>query len=432
MSSSRTDGLAAGGAPRANTVAGFWKLRGSPGLEAGVAAGAPPAPAALHRFCSDAFLFGACAQGWDGGAPADGRLPFDPDEVFDNYLCERYAAAPPRGRAAYYRLRPFIPLALRRALQRGQARRSDVTRFPRWPLELSLIRFHQLVLATMLREMDEWPYVAFWPGNRRFAFVLTHDVDSAEGFARIEPLARLERDLGFRSAWFIVPELYRVDWDYLGRLAEDGFEVSIHGLRHDGRLLASRRVFERRLPRINDYVRRIGAAGFRSPATLRRSDWLAEINVDYDASYFDTDPFEPQPGGTCSWFPFWLGRLVELPYTLPQDFTLFEKLRLEAEQVWLAKLAVIERYRGMALMLTHPDYLDRHARLDAYARVLQWVAKRADCWRALPREVAQWWRVRNAATWRADGTITADGQGESWAKELRPDVLRRVAGELCW
>ena len=407
-----------------NTIAGFWKPRDGMEIKHATPGGVP----GLRAFEPDAWLFGACETDWDGRLP-HAELPFDPDAVFENYLFERYARRSLPLRDAYYRVRPLVPLAVRRALQRWQARRREVTRFPRWPIEWSLIRFHQLVLANRLRDRFELPYVAFWPDDRQFAFVLTHDVDSAEGFGRIDEVARIERDLGFRSAWFIVPELYPVDCDRVARLVEDGFEVGIHGLKHDGLLFSSREAFLARVSKINDYVQRCRARGFRSPATLRRADWLQDIAVDYDASYFDTDPFEPQPGGTCSWWPYFLGRLIELPYTLPQDFTLFEKLRLDAVQLWCTKLAAIERYRGMALMLTHPDYLDRRERLDAYARTLQWVAKRANCWHALPGDVAQWWRARAGARWCEDGSIAG---GSSRRDKVRAAIITRDGTEVRW
>jgi hypothetical protein len=50
---------------------------------------------------------------------------------------------------------------------------------------------------------------------------------------------------------------------------------------------------------------------------------MASLPFEYDSSYPDTDPFEPQPGGCCSWLPYFNGPLVELPITLPQDHTLF-------------------------------------------------------------------------------------------------------------
>ena len=37
---------------------------------------------------------------------------------------------------------------------------------------------------------------------------------------------------------------------------------------------------------------------------LRNLDWLHDLDVQYDASTFDTDPFEPQPDGRHTMFPF--------------------------------------------------------------------------------------------------------------------------------
>ena len=48
---------------------------------------------------------------------------------------------------------------------------------------------------------------------------------------------------------------------------------------------------------------------------------------------------------------------VELPYTLPQDFTLFLLLREQTADVWLQKIDWIARHGGMALVNVHPDYL---------------------------------------------------------------------------
>ena len=64
-------------------------------------------------------------------------------------------------------------------------------------------------------------------------------------------------------------------------------------------------------------------------------DWTQSLNVTYDASTFDTDPFEPHPDGLGTIFPKWISAngtgkgYVELPYTLPQDFTLFVLMREE-------------------------------------------------------------------------------------------------------
>src|SRR6266480_1087576 len=74
------------------------------------------------------------------------------------------------------------------------------------------------------------------------------------------------------------------------------------------RLFASRRKFKQSAARINDYLREWKAAGFRSGFMLRELDWLHDLDVQYDASTFDTDPFEPQPEGHHTIFPFWVPR----------------------------------------------------------------------------------------------------------------------------
>ena len=132
--------------------------------------------------------------------------------------------------------------------------------------------------------------------------------------------------------------------------------------------------FKRRSVRINDYAREWGASGFRSGFMLRNLDWLHDLDVQYDASTFDTDPFEPQPDGHHTIFPFWVPRpthwltarqqcpffesgYVELPYTLPQDSTLFLVLAKRLPEIWMRKLDWIAEHGGMVLLDTHPDYM---------------------------------------------------------------------------
>ena len=84
--------------------------------------------------------------------------------------------------------------------------------------------------------------------------------------------------------------------------------------------------------------------------------------MEYDTSTFDTDPFEPEPDGTGTIFPFWVpgpngSGYVELPYTLVQDFTLFSVLREQNIDIWKRKLDWIAERGGMVLLNTHPDYM---------------------------------------------------------------------------
>ena len=223
------------------------------------------------------------------------------------------------------------------------------------------------------RPPQDWPG---WPGGRRFALVLAHDVEGAVGLSRCRQLMDLEMELGVRSSFNFIPEGgYSVPRELRDSLTSKGFEVGIHDLRHDGRLLASRDSFKRNAARINRYLREWGAAGFRSGFMLHDLDWLHELEVKYDASTFDTDPFESQPEGRHTIFPFWVpapsrsnlrspvcndsstAGYVELPYTLPQDSTLFLLLGEKSAGIWKHKVDWIAEHGGMALFITHPDYM---------------------------------------------------------------------------
>ncbi len=339
-------------------------------------------------------------------------LPFDPDEVVTTFWSERYttvAGGAPAGRwrsaavSAYYRLRPLIPrraqIAARRLYSRVQAR----TSFPRWPVEASLHGFLDLVLGWSAEIAgEEVPRIAPWPDGHTWALVLTHDVETADGLRQLPVLRDIERAAGFRSSWNLVPGRYDVPDAVVAALQADGFEVGLHGLYHDGRDLADG-VLPQRLPEMRRWAQRWDAVGFRSPATHRAWDTMASLPFEYDSSYPDSDPFEPQPGGCCSWLPFFNGPLVELPITLPQDHTVFVILRRTDGRIWIDKSETIRAAGGMALLITHPDYLGLAPIVSAYRQLLAHVAGDPTVWRALPQEVNRWWRRRAQSHLEHDG-----------------------------
>ena len=141
---------------------------------------------------------------------------------------------------------------------------------------------------------------------------------------------------------------------------------------------------------MNRQLRAWGAKGFRSPMTHRRPAWMQGLDVAWDSSFFDTDPYEPIPGGVMSIWPFVMGRFVELPYTLPQDHTLIETLGETSPRLWLQKLDFLAAHHGMALVNVHPDYVCRNGRLSMYEEFLEEVTHREGYWHALPRDVASW------------------------------------------
>jgi glycosyltransferase involved in cell wall biosynthesis len=261
--------------------------------------------------------------------------------------------------------------------------------------------------------------------------------------------------LGFRSSFNFVPEgEYETPRPLRDFLTAHGFEVGVHDLQHDGRLYSSRKKFRARAQKINQYLSEWGAVGFRSGFMLHDFDWLRDLNILYDASSFDTDPFEPQPDSVNTIFPFWVERndgsgYVELPYTLPQDSTLFLLLRESGIDTWTRKLDWVALHGGMALVNVHPDFMSfngtRHsseygARI--YESFLEYVSNRygQEAWFALPRDVAAY--VRHAKS-RLPGpvgnslraTTCTDRRGnEASADTGSPEVvvLQDMADSSSW
>jgi len=202
-----------------------------------------------------------------------------------------------------------------------------------------------------------------WPDGKKFALVLTHDVETAEGQDNCLKLAKLEKDLGFRSSFNFVPEGYRLFPELRNYLTQNGFEVGVHGLRHVN-LFKSKTTFQESAKQINQYLKDWQSVGFRAPSMYHNLDWIGDLDIQYDSSTFDTDPFEPQPDGVGTIFPFWVSGnhtqkgYIELPYTLPQDHSLFVIMGEKNIDIWKKKLDWIVEHGGMALLITHPDYMN--------------------------------------------------------------------------
>ena len=296
---------------------------------------------------------------------------------------------------AYYLLKPIMPWRLRLALRRWRANRRRRLFVSVWPID-----------PRAARVPAGWPG---WPAGKRFAFVLTHDVEGSKGVSRVEQLMNLELRHGFNSCFNFVPEgEYRVSDATREMLGHAGFEVGVHGLEHDGKLYSSKEQFAAKAFRINEYLRKWNCSGFRSPLMQHKLEWLHALNVQYDASTFDTDPFEPQSDAAGTIFPYWVpgpgeSGYVELPYTLVQDFSLFGVLREQNIDIWKRKVDWVAEHGGMVLLNTHPDYMcfEGQPRRDEfpvahYEELLRYVRDKygESHWAALPREVARYYRER--------------------------------------
>ena len=293
----------------------------------------------------------------------------------------------------YYFIKPIIPRGIQLNLRRKFVKEKLLEHAGIWPIDessrKSLDPFHT------------------WPNKKKFAIILTHDVDTKRGHEKCRTLMDIEENMGFRSSFNFVLEKYKVDANLMKQIVSAGFEIGVHGVYHDGKLYKSRKVFHERAVKINAYFKEWNAVGFRSPAMHHNLEWIHDLNIEYDASTFDTDPFEPQPDGVGTIFPFWVSKdesqsgYVELPYTLPQDFTLFILMKERNIDIWKQKLDWIAEHGGMALVNTHPDYMNygdgkigiEEYPAEYYVKLLEYIKDKYEgqYWHALPREIARFW-----------------------------------------
>ena len=297
-------------------------------------------------------------------------------------------------RKVFYLIKPLIPRRVQISLRRIIVKRKQRKFNSIWPID------------TRAKSRPEgWQG---WPDQKKFAVVLTHDVENAGGQARCKELASLEEKHGFRSSFNFVPERYPDSPELRQYLIDKGFEVGVHGLKHDGKLFKSERIFRSRALRINEYLKEWKAVGFRAPAMHHNLDWMHALNVEYDLSTFDTDPFEPQPDAVTSIFPFWVQNqtngsgYVEMPYTLVQDFTHLVVMKEKSIKLWKDKLDWIARNGGMVLVNVHPDYMNfgngkndlEEFSADLYEELLDYLNKEYDgqFWNGLARDVARYYK----------------------------------------
>ena len=249
----------------------------------------------------------------------------------------------------YYSIKPLLPRSLQITARRRIAIYKTRKYSSTWPID------QRAALPP-----EGW---TGWPEGNRFALVLQHDVDTEIGHGNVRRLMAIEEKLDVRSTFFIVPERYVVDAKLIDEIKQRGFGLGVHGLNHDGMLFVSYEKFRTQAAKINNYLDLWSTSGFSAPSMLHRLEWMHHFAIDYSTSTFDTDPIEPQPEGMKTIFPFWVKNneqhkgFLEIPYTLAQDFTLFILLRERGIAVWKKKLDWIVQNQGMALVNSHPDYM---------------------------------------------------------------------------
>jgi hypothetical protein len=352
------------------------------------------------------------------------RLPFDASEIIENLRRERYSAHfREEGsvlnailRKTYYLLRPSLSVSVRRHLQKIHLRDWETLRFPAWPVDFTVDRIHQKLLALAMRAqgLEKVPFIWFWPDDYRTCIILTHDVEDPPGRDFCGQLMDLDESFGFHSSFQLVPEnRYPVPKSYLHSIVSRGFEVNVHDLKHDGRLYADHGEFLRRAKRINYYVREFEAEGFRSGTLYRNADWFNAFEFSYDMSIPNVAHLDPQQGGCCTVMPYFIGKIVELPLTCTQDYVLFQILSNHSIELWKEQISLLRAHHGLISFIVHPDYIIEPKAQGAYKALLSYLVElraSGQAWAPLPRDVAAWWRqrsqmelVQDNGKWRVEG-----------------------------
>ena len=395
----------------------------------------------FFRLNTDTICFGQCSSVVPAPSVAEARniasehvelntesiqLPFDPVQIVDNLRLERYVSrsigrkhslwANHFVRNIYYLGRPFLPVTMRKHLQQVYFRGWDKVSFPKWPVDCTVENMLEqlLILAMKSQGVSKIPFVWFWPDRAQSCAIMTHDVETSCGLNYCEELMDLNDSFAIKASFQVVPEKrYTASSRLLDEIRNRGFEVNVHDLNHDGLLFSDYGEFLHRAKRINEYKRKFAAEGFRSAVLYRNADWLYALDFSYDMSIPNVAHLDPQSGGCCTVFPFFVGNIVELPVTATQDYSLFHVLGHYSTRLWRQQISIIRAKHGLMSFIVHPDYIIPEKARNAYRDLLSHLSElraEGETWIALPKEVAAWWRMRSemeltneGGSWRIKG-----------------------------
>ena len=408
----------------------------------------PSSPAGYFRFGSGAIGYGQVSSGMCAGT-ASGQLydamqgveysgtipslPFDPTSIVDNLRFERYVNGNVSGKStghlkamlkdAYYWVRPGLPIFVRKFIQQVALYGWDRKPFPQWPVDCSVERFFRKLLAWSMQAkgVDRAPFIWFWPEGHSGCAIMTHDVETSSGLNFIPLMMDIEDSHDVKSSFQIIPEeRYQAPQSLLKQIRARGYEVNVHDLNHDGRLFRERSEFVRRVKKINNYRRDLGAMGFRSGALYRNLNWYDDLEFAYDMSVPNVGHLDPQPGGCCTVMPYFIGEILELPLTTIQDYSLFHILGDYSIELWEKQATLILQENGLLSFNVHPDYVIPAAARRAYLKLLEYLStlrSKANLWMVLPSEVDRWWRERAGMKLMTQGdTWVIEGPGKERAR----------------
>lgn len=410
--------------------------------------GEPSGQPGFFRFGPETLCYGRCSA--FAPAPDPGRtlhdaleyvttghrgvaLPFSVAESVSVLRYEKYIqkgngtsgsnALKRLARAAYYATRPLMSVSVRKHLQRYSLRNWDRLKFPRWPVDTTVETILASVMALNLRmqKAKEIPFIWFWPEGAQACALMTHDVEMAAGRDFCGQLMDLDDSYGIKASFQIVPEQrYAVSDNFLRSINGRDFEINVHDLNHDGNLFETYAEFRRRAAAINMHGKRFGARGFRSAVLYRNIDWFDLLDFEYDTSIPNVAHLDPQHGGCCTTFPYFIDKILEIPVTMTQDYSLFNILGDYSLDLWERQMSLILEKHGVMNFIVHPDYILQENEQRVYRNLLRRLSQLRETsgvWIAPPGKLCEWWRQRNLMKLvRKNDTWDIVGEGKERAR----------------
>jgi hypothetical protein len=118
--------------------------------------------------------------------------------------------------------------------------------------------------------------------------------------------------------------------------------------------------------------------------------------------------------------PYFVGKLLEIPVTTTQDYSLFHILGDYSIELWKRQIELIMEKHGLMSFIIHPDYITTPRERQSYEALLAHLAALREehgVWVPTPVEANRWWRERAELHVVEDGgSVRIEGTGKERAR----------------